>query len=114
MSDPLERLTEYANIGNRKCRYSNQSLLDAVLSVEDVQVYKPHPAVYQLAQDRLALYADEICFISSNGWDAYSAKAFGFYVVWCNRFGQVPERIPTTPDAEIKTLSELPELVGLR
>ncbi|HZC35220.1 MAG TPA: haloacid dehalogenase type II [Chthoniobacterales bacterium] len=88
-----------------------QGLLDAVLSVEEVQVYKPHPAVYQLAVDRLGLAADEICFISSNGWDAYSAKAFGFYVVWCNRFGQVPERIPETPDAEIKTLSELPELV---
>ena len=91
-----------------------QNLLDAILSVEDVQAYKPHPAVYQLAKDRLVLDTDEICFISSNGWDAYSAKAFGFYVVWCNRFGQVPERIPTTPDAEIKTLSELPELVGSR
>jgi hypothetical protein len=37
-----------------------QSLLDAVLSVEDVQVYKPHPAVYQLAEDRLVLDADEM------------------------------------------------------
>ncbi|HYY28940.1 MAG TPA: haloacid dehalogenase type II, partial [Chthoniobacterales bacterium] len=63
-----------------------QSLLDAVLSVEEVQTYKPHPAVYQLAIDRLGLQAEEICFISSNGWDAYSAKAFGFYVIWCNRF----------------------------
>jgi 2-haloacid dehalogenase len=85
-----------------------------ISGIEDVQAYKPHPAVYQLAKDRLVLDADEICFISSNGWDAYSAKAFGFYVVWCNRFGQVAERIPTTPDAEIKTLSELPGLVGLR
>jgi hypothetical protein len=32
---------------------SIQSLLDAVLSVEDVQVYKPRPAVYQLAKDDL-------------------------------------------------------------
>lgn len=90
-----------------------QNFLNAVLSVEEVQVYKPHPAVYQLAVDRLGLQADEICFISSNGWDAYSAKAFGFYVIWCNRFDQVPERIPTTPDAEISTLSELPKMVGV-
>jgi 2-haloacid dehalogenase len=90
-----------------------QHLLDAVLSVEEVQVYKPHPSVYQLAVDRLGLQADEICFISSNGWDAYSAKAFGFYVIWCNRFDQVPERIPKTPDAEISTLSELPTIVGV-
>lgn len=59
-----------------------QNLLDNVMSVEEVQVYKPHPAVYQLAADRLGLRATEICFVSSNGWDAYSAKAFGFRVIW--------------------------------
>jgi len=71
---------------------------DAVLSVEEVSVYKPHPSVYQLACDRLNLAADEICFVSSNGWDAYSAKAFGFRVLWCNRFRQEPERIPEPPE----------------
>lgn len=90
-----------------------KGVLDAVLSVEEVRVYKPHPAVYQLAVDRLGLDANEICFVSSNGWDAYSAKAFGFHVVWCNRSGQTPERIPETPDAEIRTLSDLPEIVGV-
>lgn len=86
-------------------------LLDAVLSVEEVQVYKPHPAVYGLACERFKVAADRICFLSSNGWDAYSAKAFGLRVLWCNRFGQVPERIPETPDAQIATLAELPEIV---
>lgn len=87
-------------------------LLDAVLSVEDAGTYKPHPAVYQLAVDRLQLKPDEICFVSSNGWDAFSAKAFGFKVVWCNRLGQVPERIPTMPDGEILTLSPMAEMVS--
>ncbi len=86
-------------------------LLDAVLSVEEVKVYKPHPAVYGLACKRLNVAADRICFLSSNGWDAYSAKAFGLRVLWCNRFGQAPERIPETPDAQIATLAELPEIV---
>jgi 2-haloacid dehalogenase len=90
------------------------NFLDAVLSVEEVKVYKPHPAVYQLAVDRLGLKESEICFISSNGWDAYSAKAFGFHVIWCNRSGQTPERIPEAPDAEILSLSDLPEIVGVR
>jgi 2-haloacid dehalogenase len=89
------------------------NLLDAVLSVEEVKVYKPHPTVYQLAVDRLGLKESEICFISSNGWDAYSAKAFGFHVIWCNRSGQTPERIPEAPDAEILSLSDLPEIVGV-
>jgi 2-haloacid dehalogenase len=86
-------------------------LLDAVLSVEDVKVYKPHPSVYALACKRLGVEASRICFVSSNGWDAYSGKAFGFRVVWCNRSGQIAERIPETPDAQITTLAELPEIV---
>src|SRR5579863_9418233 len=52
-------------------------LFDAVFSVEEVKVYKPHPSVYRLACGRLEAAAERICFISSNGWDAYSAKAFG-------------------------------------
>ncbi len=86
-------------------------LLDMVLSVDEVQVYKPHAMVYQLVCDRLHTTPGEICFISSNGWDAHSAKAFGMRVVWCNRFHQPPERIPHTPDAEIASLNELPELI---
>jgi len=85
-------------------------LFDAVLSVEEVKVYKPHPSVYGLACERLGMAPAHICFLSSNGWDAYSAKAFGFHVVWCNRFGQAPERIPETPDAQIATLAELPDM----
>jgi 2-haloacid dehalogenase len=86
-------------------------LLDAILSVEEVHVYKPHPSVYGLACERLHVEASRICFLSSNGWDAYSAKAFGFHVLWCNRFGQAPERIPETPDGRIATLAELPDIV---
>lgn len=86
-------------------------LLDAVLSVEEVGVYKPHPSVYRLAADRLQLAPERICFLSSNGWDAYAAKAFGFRALWCNRFKQAPERLPGTPDAQIDTLAELPDIV---
>ncbi|QRX83467.1 haloacid dehalogenase type II [Glaciimonas sp. PAMC28666] len=88
------------------------NLLDAVLSVDDAGIFKPHPSVYQMAVDRFDVKPSEICFISSNGWDAFSAKAFGFHVVWCNRFAQPAERIPDVPDAEITNLSALPDLVG--
>jgi 2-haloacid dehalogenase len=86
-------------------------LIDPVLSVEEVGVYKPHPKVYQLAVDRLALAPGAILFVSSNAWDAYAA-AFGLRVVWCNRYGQGRERLPGAPDAEIRALGELPGLVG--
>jgi len=89
-----------------------EPLLDAVLSVEEVGVYKPHPKVYQLAVDRLAIPASAISFQSSNAWDAYAASAFGMQVVWCNRYGQRRERLPGSPDREIDSLAQLPALVG--
>jgi 2-haloacid dehalogenase len=84
---------------------------DAILSVEEVGIYKPHPKVYQLAVDRLGIEAKAITFLSSNAWDAYAASAFGMRVVWCNRYAQRPERLPGQPDEEIKSLEELPALV---
>jgi len=89
-----------------------ESLLDAVLSVEAVGVYKPHPKVYQLAVDCLEVPAAAIAFQSSNAWDAYAASAFGMQVVWCNRYGQRPERLPGKPDRTVQSLAELPALVG--
>ena len=101
--DPGDAAVAAARIG---------SLLDAVLSVEEVGVYKPHRQVYQLAVDRLGVPAEAIAFQSSNAWDAYAASAFGMKVVWCNRYGQKRERLPGAPDFEIKSLAELPALVG--
>lgn len=88
-----------------------QNLFDAVLSVEEVGIFKPHPSVYRLAPERLNIAPSRICFVSSNAWDAFSAKAFGLKAVWCNRLGQQPERIPATPDAEISDLAGLPGLL---
>jgi 2-haloacid dehalogenase len=89
-------------------------LLDAVLSVEEVGVYKPHPRVYQLAVDRLGVAREQISFQSSNAWDAWAASAFGMRVVWCNRYAQRAERLPGNPDHEISSLAELPALLLAR
>jgi 2-haloacid dehalogenase len=89
-----------------------EPLLDAVLSVEEVGVYKPHPKVYQLAVDRLAIPASAISYQTSNSWDAYAASAFGMQVVWCNRYGQSRERLPGSPDRVVFSLEQLPALVG--
>ena len=88
-------------------------LFDAVLSVEAAGVYKPHRKVYQLAVDRLGVPASAIAFQSSNAWDAYGASAVGMKGVWCNRYGQRPERLPGAPDREVTTLADLPALVGV-
>ena len=87
-------------------------VLDQVLSVEQVGVFKPHPDVYRLAVKTLGIAPAEIAFQSSNAWDAHAASAFGMRVVWCNRYGQRRERLPGAPDREIRSLAELPPLLA--
>jgi 2-haloacid dehalogenase len=88
-------------------------LLDAILSVEEVGVFKPHPKVYQLAVDRLAVRPDQIAFQSSNAWDVSGAATFGLRAVWINRLGLPPERLPGAAEHELRDLSGLPALLGL-
>ena len=89
-----------------------EDLVQMILSVEMVGIFKPDPTVYQLAVDRLGVTAAEIVFMSSNAWDAVGATAFGLRVAWINRFAQRSERLPFQPDFEIKTLDELPALLS--
>ena len=88
-----------------------EELVQIILSVEMVGIFKPDPAVYQLAVNQLGVTAAEIVFMSSNAWDAVGATAFGLRVAWINRFAQRPERLPFQPDIEIKTLDQLPGLL---
>ncbi|HWE74688.1 MAG TPA: haloacid dehalogenase type II [Stellaceae bacterium] len=88
-------------------------MLDHLLTVEEVGVFKPARAVYQLAADRLGIAMTAVAFLSSNAWDIHAASAFGFCTVWCNRTGQRRERLPGAPDREIATLADLPELLGI-
>jgi len=87
-------------------------LVDAVLSVGAVNLYKPHPRVYQLAVDRLGMAPARVCFVSSNGWDAVGAAHYGFRAVWINRNDDPRERLPAAAEVEIKSLSELQPLIA--
>ena len=88
-------------------------LFDAVLSVEEVGVFKPHHSVYRLPVDRLGVPAERIAFQSSNAWDAVAAGTFGMRVVWINRYGQRRERLTADPDVEGRTLDDLLPVLGL-
>ena len=79
-----------------------------VLSVDSIRVYKPDPRVYRLAVDSLGVPIEEILFVSSNGWDAAGAAAFGLRVAWINRRGAPTERLGLKPDTIVPDLTELP------
>jgi 2-haloacid dehalogenase len=86
--------------------------LEAVISVDPLRIFKPDPRVYALAVDRLGVPTGSIGFVSSNCWDAIGAKAFGFRVFWCNRAGAPLDELGVSLDHEMRSLAELPALVG--
>ncbi len=88
-------------------------LLDDVLSVEQVGIFKPARPVYDLVQKRFGGERSEILFVSSNGWDAAAAAGYGFDTVWVNRGGDPMDRLPATPRHILTNLSAIPELAGI-
>jgi len=89
-------------------------LLDFVLSVETVGVFKPAPPVYRLAMEQLGLTAGQIAFVSSNPWDAFGAHAFGFQVFWVNRTNQPDEYGLREVATELSDLAALPGALNRR
>ncbi len=86
---------------------------DAVLSVDVLRIFKPHPSVYQLAVARLDTKAEDIAFVSSNYWDVAGATSFGFQTFWINRTGARPDELGYAPYRTLKRLDELPEALAL-
>ena len=58
---------------------------DELISADDVQVFKPHPKMYELAERRMGHAREHILYVSANGWDASAASLSGFPVCWINR-----------------------------
>ncbi len=88
-------------------------VLNDVLSVESVGVFKPHASVYDLVQNRFGCARDEVLFVSSNGWDAAGASGYGFVTAWVNRAGEPMDRLPWKPAHVLPDLTTIPQLAGL-
>jgi 2-haloacid dehalogenase len=85
-------------------------VLDDVLSVDSVGVFKPDRRVYDLVGQRFGCAPGSVLFVSSNGWDAAAAAGYGFSTAWVNRGGDPVDRLPWRPDHILSDLSAIPEL----
>lgn len=99
--DMLDQAVRSAGLGH---------LLDAVLSVDEVGVFKPHARVYDLVEDRLGVTRQEVLFVSSNGWDAAGAAGYGFQTAWVNRAGAPVDRLYAKPHHILTDLTPIPEI----
>ena len=56
-----------------------------IVSVEEVELYKPHPAVYRHAAERLGVEPRRVTLIAAHAWDVVGAKAAGLDAIWIDR-----------------------------
>jgi 2-haloacid dehalogenase len=98
--DMLEPLVQHSGLA-----------LEAVLSVDEVKIFKPAPQVYELAVRRLGVPKERIGFVSSNCWDALGAKSFGFSVYWINRSGAPLDRLGFQAERVVTSLFDLSEVL---
>jgi 2-haloacid dehalogenase len=85
-------------------------MLDRVLSVDAVRVYKPRPEVYALVTAGFGVSPQDVAFVSSNRWDVMGAAAFGFRPIWVNRARMPEEYADRPPDRVVHDLAALPSL----
>ncbi|GAB5446693.1 haloacid dehalogenase type II [Gymnodinialimonas sp.] len=100
----LEGAVKSAGIGD---------MLDAVLSVEDVGVFKPDARVYDMVGARFGCAPGEVLFVSANGWDAAFAAAYGFDTLWVNRGGEPMDRLSGRPGREAEDLTGVPVMASM-
>jgi 2-haloacid dehalogenase len=87
-------------------------LLDAVLSAEEVRIFKPSPRVYQMAPERLGVRPAEMGFVSSNCWDVAGAASTGLRTFWIQRrAAEPPEELGFAADRTVSTITELATLL---
>lgn len=87
-------------------------LLDKVISVDGIRLFKTSPQSYGLVLHAFAVQAHEVLFVSSNAWDALGATWFGFKTLWVNRQGLPFEAIGPRPAYVGSDLSKVLEVIA--
>lgn len=73
------------------------TLLDHVISVHPVRLFKTAPEAYALGPAATGVSAEQTLFVSANSWDALAATWFGFQTLWVNRQNMPFEELGTQP-----------------
>ena len=80
----------------------NAELMDkfeALLSIEDIQMFKPHGHVYRWAARKMGLPVEECMLVAAHGWDVAGALWAGWRAAFLSR-----------PGAQLYPLAPVPEI----
>ncbi|MEP7032224.1 MAG: haloacid dehalogenase type II [Pseudolabrys sp.] len=86
------------------------AVLDAVLSVDVLKMFKPRPEVYALVTNHYKCAPADVTFVSSNRWDVMAAVSVGFNGLWVNRSKMPDEYLDFAPKQTLADLSSLTTL----
>jgi 2-haloacid dehalogenase len=82
---------------------------DALITSEDAGAYKPDPAIFRTALERMGCPSNEIAHVAFGAkYDLQPAHDLGFRVIYLSRDGGEPLSVPV--EAEIHSLDELATL----
>jgi 2-haloacid dehalogenase len=88
-------------------------LIDRILSVDSVKVFKPSSLVYDQVPSELKIDKREIGFVSSNNWDVHGAGAAGLMTFWIQRSRfETPEELGYSPSHVVNAVTDLSRLIS--
>jgi len=86
---------------------------DAIMSADELNIFKPSPQLYGLACTRLRVGTGELGFVSSNSWDVSGAASTGLTTFWVQRSaGEPADRLGFSATHVIASLDDLAGLFG--
>jgi 2-haloacid dehalogenase len=89
-----------------------RELLDEIISVEEVKIFKTSPRVYNLGPERMRVSNAELGFVSANNWDIAAAKSAGLNTLWIQRgAAETPEELGFKADTTVKAITDLAPLL---
>jgi 2-haloacid dehalogenase len=89
-----------------------RDLLDTIISVEEVKIFKVSPRVYNLGPERMKVSNPELGFVSANSWDIHGAASAGLRTFWIQRTtADAEEELGFKADQVVKALTDLAPLV---
>ncbi len=103
LQSAVEGLLEHAGISE---------YFDGVVSVDDVQTFKPNPEVYHYFLKSTRTTVENAWLVSSNPFDVQGAVNIGMKAAWLQRSHNVVfDPWGIEPTSSIKSLMELPEVI---
>jgi 2-haloacid dehalogenase len=91
-----------------------KSLLDHVISVDEIKQFKTSPSSYALVTQYFPVQNEDILFVSSNAWDALGATWHGFQTLWVNRQGLPHETLEPKPSFTGADLSSVLDVLNIQ